>query len=446
MSVRVYLSLGSNLGQRAAHLRAALRCLPPKVQIERVSPIYETAPWGYTDQPAFLNQVVEARTDLSPVDLLAYLKQMEMQLGRQITFRYGPRQIDIDILFYGNESVKTELLTIPHAHLAERAFVLAPLNDLTPDLIHPVFGQSIAQLLRQVDASGVQRVMTHLPAFGTRTFVMGILNITPDSFSGDGILQRAAPQEVALAQAQYFIACGVDILDIGGESTRPNAPTVTEEQELERVLPVIRLLAQETDCLLSIDTYKARVAEAALQAGADWVNDVWGLRADPEMAAVVARHNAPVILMHNRLKPTNPHLLTRLGDASLGASYTDLLEDVKRELLQSVSLARQAGIPEENILLDPGIGFGKSVTHNLELINRLDEIAALGYPVLLAPSRKSFIGQTLGLPADQRLEGTLASISLGIARGADIVRVHDAQEAVRTARMMDALLQSSPWR
>ncbi len=277
--------------------------------------------------------------------------------------------------------------------------------------------------------------------WGARTLVMGILNITPDSFSGDGLLAAPAEGEgVALSQARDFLAAGADILDVGGESTRPGAQTVSAEEEIARVVPVIRVIRAEfPETLISIDTYKAGVAEAAFEAGADILNDVWGLRADPDLGPVAARYGAPVILMHNRSNPASIEVRGRLGNAYIGPEYEDLLEDVKRELLDSVRLARQAGVPDERIILDPGIGFGKTVEQNLELINRLDEIRALGFPVLLGPSRKSFIGFTLNLPPDQRLEGTAAAVAIGIARGADIVRVHDVLQMVRIARMTDAI-------
>ncbi|MEW6716072.1 MAG: dihydropteroate synthase [Chloroflexota bacterium] len=277
--------------------------------------------------------------------------------------------------------------------------------------------------------------------WGERTYVMGVLNLTPDSFSGDGLYSRPDPLVAAMDQARKFVASGVDILDVGGESTRPGAQVVSMEEEMERVLPVIQALAKESDVLISIDTYKAGVAEAALNNGAHMVNDVWGLKADPEMAAVVARYRVPVILMHNRSKPSNAEVRQRLGGRYVGMEYVNLIEDIKRELLESVALAHAAGISDECIILDPGIGFGKTVEQNLELVDRLDEIRALGYPVLLGPSRKSFIGYTLDLPPDQRVEGTAAAVAVGIVRGADIVRVHDVEVLVRVVRMTDAIVR-----
>ena len=279
---------------------------------------------------------------------------------------------------------------------------------------------------------------------------MGILNVTPDSFSGDGLLpsvpvgeQRSEGEGRAVEQARNFLADGADILDVGGESTRPGSQPVNAEEERERVVPVIEAIAKKfPDALISIDTYKAKVAEAAFQAGAHMLNDVWALRADPELASVAAAFRAPVILMHNRSNPASVEVRNQLGNAYIGSTYGNLIEDVKRELLASVELAVKAGVDESRILLDPGIGFGKTREHNLELINRLDEIRTLGFPVLLGASRKSFIGFTLDLPADQRVEGTAATVAVAITRGADIVRVHDVKEMARVAKMTDAIVRN----
>ena len=273
---------------------------------------------------------------------------------------------------------------------------------------------------------------------------MGILNITPDSFSGDGIIAKGDAVQFAVEQARVFLAGGADILDVGGESTRPGSQPVSVNEELERVVPVIEAIAKEfPQALISIDTYKAEVAASAFRAGAHILNDVWALRADPELASVAAAFRVPVILMHNRSNPASVEVRQQVGNAYIGSTYKNLMEEVKRELLVSVELALNAGIEEARIVLDPGVGFGKTREHNLELINHLDEIRALGYPVLLGPSRKSFIGFTLDLPADQRLEGTAATVAVGITRGADIIRVHDVKEMARVAKMTDAIVRVS---
>ena len=238
-----------------------------------------------------------------------------------------------------------------------------------------------------------------------------------------------------------MLAEGADILDIGGESTRPGSAPVSADEELKRVIPIIRAIRAETDVVISIDTSKAIVAQAALAAGADMVNDVWGLRLDSDMAAVVAEAGVPIILMHNRSHPKHAAIDPTLGGRYVGIAYENLIEDVKRELAHSIHLAHQAGISDDKIILDPGLGFGKTVEQNLELIQHLGEIKAMGYPILLGASRKSFIGYTLNLPPDQRAEGTAATTVIGIDRGADIVRVHDVQINVRVARMTDAIVR-----
>ena len=287
----------------------------------------------------------------------------------------------------------------------------------------------------------MMRSTTVLP-WGSRTFIMGIINVTPDSFSGDGLLDEVNVKNAAVEKAAVFIKEGVDILDVGGESTRPGADIVGEDEEINRVVPVIKAIRRSYPrVLISVDTYKAKVAREAIQAGADWINDVWGLRGDPEMGAVAAEYQVPVILMHNRLQPGSSEIEERLGGRYVGTDYDDLINDIRDELMTGVSLAHRNGISDENIILDPGIGFGKTVSQNLELLDRMDEIKTLGYPLLVGPSRKSFIGYTLDLPPEDRLEGTAAAVSLAIDRGADIIRVHDVKVMTRVARMTDTIVR-----
>ena len=277
--------------------------------------------------------------------------------------------------------------------------------------------------------------------WGRRTYVMGIINVTPDSFSGDGVL-RADASAVAADQARRFVADGADILDLGGESTRPGSLPVSAEEERARVVPAVRAVrAAVGNVPISIDTYRAAVAAAALDAGADWINDVWGLRMDPEMAALVAARGCPVVIMHNRSKPKDVAQEQRLGGRYVGIHYDELIGDIRRELAEQMELAYAAGVREEQIVLDPGIGFGKTVEQNVELLDRLGELKDLGRPLLIGPSRKSFIGYTLDLPPEERTEGTAAAVAIGIDRGADIVRVHDVRAIARVARMTDRIVR-----
>jgi dihydropteroate synthase len=276
--------------------------------------------------------------------------------------------------------------------------------------------------------------------WGERTFVMGILNVTPDSFSGDGLLDGETegergggagapdPVELAVATGRRMVAEGADILDVGGESTRPGHDTVGLEEERRRVIPVIAALrAALPDTPLSIDTTKPAVAEAALAAGADLVNDVWGVGDDDSLARLAADHGVPLVVMHNRSE----------------ARYTTFLPEVIADLQRAIERALTLGVRWEDLIVDPGFGFGKTATHNLELMRDFSALTMLGRPILLGASRKSTLGRVLDLPVSERLEATLATTALGIAGGADVVRVHDVKANVRVARISDAIVRGT---
>jgi dihydropteroate synthase len=250
---------------------------------------------------------------------------------------------------------------------------------------------------------------------------MGILNATPDSFSDGG---KYNDVEQAVKRAKQLIEDGADMIDIGGESTRPGYQKVSAEEEIRRVVPIIKEISKEISVPISIDTYKPEVAKQAIDAGATIINDVWGAKWDKSMADVAAYNNVPIILMHNRVNPT----------------YNDLMQDVISDLEESISICIDAGVPMGNIILDPGIGFAKTHEENLEVMRHLDQIVNMGYPVLLGTSRKSLIAKTLQLPVDERVEGTGATVCFGIMKGCHIMRVHDVKEMSRMAKMMDALI------
>jgi len=257
---------------------------------------------------------------------------------------------------------------------------------------------------------------------GKKTYIMGILNVTPDSFSDGGKYDNL---ESAVKRAREMVLEGADMIDVGGESTRPGFEAVDAEIEMNRVIPVVERLVKELDVPVSVDTSKSSVAEKALQAGAHIINDIWGLQKDPLMAEVVAKYGAGVIVMHNKDEKV----------------YQDLMGDILKFLGRSVEIAEKAGINRSNIVIDPGIGFGKTHEHNLEAIRRLNELKILNLPILLGTSRKSVIGNVLGLPVNERVEGTAATVAIGIANGADIVRVHDVKEMKRVAMMADAIIR-----
>ncbi|MGM7703710.1 dihydropteroate synthase [Pseudalkalibacillus sp. Hm43] len=254
-----------------------------------------------------------------------------------------------------------------------------------------------------------------------RTWIMGILNVTPDSFSDGGNFNSI---DRAVQHAEEMVVAGADIIDIGGESTRPGAEKVSLEEEIERVVPIIKAVRAAVDVPISIDTYKAEVAKQAIEAGADIINDVWGAKADTKMAEVAADYQVPIILMHNQDENRYDHLMS----------------DIAKGLRESIDLVKEAGVKDENIILDPGIGFAKTYEDNLEVMANLEVLTKLGYPVTLGTSRKSFIGKVLQTEADQRMEGTGATTCLGIQKGCQLVRVHDVLENKRMAMMMDAML------
>ncbi|MFJ7891225.1 dihydropteroate synthase [Lysinibacillus xylanilyticus] len=258
--------------------------------------------------------------------------------------------------------------------------------------------------------------------YTAETFVMGILNVTPDSFSDGGKYNNV---EAAVAQAKKMVAEGAKIIDVGGESTRPGYERISDEDEIARIVPVIQALVAEVPAVISVDTYKANVARAAIEAGAHIINDIWGAQAEPEIAHVAADLNVPIILMHNR------------DNTDYGANFWMA---AKADLEKSIAIARDAGIPDSHIILDPGIGFAKTTAQNIEMMQHLDDLVAMGYPVLLATSRKSMIGNVLKLPVEERLEGTGATVVYGIEKGCHMIRVHDVKEMARATHMADILV------
>jgi dihydropteroate synthase len=257
--------------------------------------------------------------------------------------------------------------------------------------------------------------------YGKKTIVMGILNVTPDSFSDGGKFNMI---DKAIEHAKVMVANGADMIDIGGESTRPGHTPLSLEEELARVIPAVKAISECVKVPISVDTFKAEVAKQSIEAGAHIINDIWGAKFDHNVAKVAAKYNVPIILMHNRTEP----------------NYQNFIRDVLNDLYESIMLVKKAGVKDENIILDPGIGFGKNYEYDIEMMQNLDKLVATGYPVLLATSRKRMIGNALDLPVNERIEGTGASVCYGIQKGCQMVRVHDVKEISRMAKMMDAIM------
>ena len=295
----------------------------------------------------------------------------------------------------------------------------------------PQIAEEILEVLNALEPLGARRLQLgrHTLTLGTKTYIMGILNTTPDSFSDGG---THITVDAAVEHAWRLVEEGADIIDIGGESTRPGCAPTPLAEEIRRVAPVIEALGEDFPVPISVDTYKSGVAEAAIAAGAHMINDISALAIDPRLGEVVAEAKVPIVLTHMKGRPR---------DMQENPEYESVVSEVAEFLRASIARAEEYGISKENLLIDPGIGFGKTCAHNLELLRRLNELRSLGYPILLGTSRKSFIGTTLGLPVEDRVEGTAATVALGIASGVDIVRVHDVKYMARVARMADAIVR-----
>ena len=347
------------------------------------------------------------------------LKQQMLSLG-------GDAAVAKDVITHGVDSTDVLIIGTPR-QMRELVSKLSWQPFGLPEL-----GDRISSLLDTLDGPGasVLRAGPHTLDLAERVHVMGILNVTPDSFSDGGEFLRPT---AAAEQARRMIDEGADIIDVGGQSSRPGSQPVSEDDELERVVPVIRKVREEWDGPVSVDTYRARVAEEALAAGATMVNDITAFSAEPRIAEVTARSGAAAVLMHMRGTPATMQQDT---------AYDDLMGELAFFLGAAVDRALAAGVGGDQIAIDPGIGFGKTTEHNLAILRRLPELAVLGRPILVGPSRKSFIGNVLDLPVEERLEGTLAAVAYAVVQGARILRVHDVRPTVRVARMVEACISS----
>lgn len=517
----VYIALGSNMGDRAENIINATLELEKTLgaQVVDSSFMYETPACYVTDQPSFLNAVCKIRTDLEPEALLTGLKKIEATIGRTPTFRWGPRIVDLDILFYDHLIYKSETLEIPHPRIQEREFVLIPLCDIAKDFEHPALLRSCTDLLqllrhtREVQEETTEELSTPIrkvlplrrnrppfffsthdkPVDTTRllswddcTFVMGIVNTTPDSFSdgGDHFYNKTSDVTRVVETVVEMVQEGnVDIIDIGGQSTRPGAEEVTAQEEVSRVLPLIRAIrSHEIEAVrtipISIDTFRACVAEEAILAGADIINDVTGGERDDKMISVMAKYQVPVVLMHSR-GDSKTMTLPEMKKYESG-----VVDGIKYELAKRVTATLDGGVRRWSIIVDPGIGFAKDVEQNLEVLRHASEFGNLdsvtvnaesknnniaiantmptpaasplmgkmslvterqlqGFPTLLGPSRKSFIGKiTQVAEPKKRMLGTAAACTACIAGGVNVLRVHDVKEMKEVVRMADAIWKS----
>lgn len=461
-----YVAVGSNLGDRHGNIMDALDRLRAsdtvRVDHAHTSHLYETPPMYLTEQPAFLNGVVRLETSLSPRDLLDRLKDVERSCGRDVDggVRNGPRPVDLDVLLYGpnasyvtNDDDDDRTLVVPHPRMAEREFVLRPLREVVAeeDATHPITGKTIEAMTTELLGDGAGEAVRVLPLPRGRTLrfdrvlVMGVLNTTPDSFSDGGKLQGSV--EIATREALKMVEDGADIVDIGGESTRPGAKEVDVEEELRRTIPVIESIRRVSpDVVLSVDTRRAAVARAAIAAGADVVNDVSGGAFDPEILAVAAELRVPIVLTHSRGTPVTMSSLTEYEN-------DDVVGSVGDALAAAVDDAGRAGVPRWSVSVDPGVGFAKNADQNLSLLRRLDEVRRRcgDAVVTLGPSRKRFIGALLDRETrpDERDFGTAAACVVALwenrndrptwRRGCSVVRVHNVAGVKQALAVMEAV-------
>ena len=497
---RAYLAVGSNLGDRYQNIATALTTLEANanntIRVTRTSYLRMTPPMYVTDQPAFLNGAVEIETTLSPLELLRAIKTVEGDLGRDVgpnstSIRFGPRPIDLDILLFDGYEVtnpddgtaaetlgendstpcslvmQTEELEIPHPRMTEREFVLSPMGDLDGSygrITHPKYNKTMTELLNsllhrnnnQTATSKDEQAVRVLPLPRGRmllfneTIIMGILNITPDSFSDGG--KYSTSVELAAVRARQLEKDGAGIIDVGGESTRPGAEEVAVQEELERVITVITRIRQDSDVPISIDTRHSTVARAAIEAGADIVNDVSGGTHDPEMLSCVASLGVPMIIMHMRGNPKTMQSLTNYGDDCDGGG--GVVSGVARELMQRSAAAEAAGIPRWLQVLDPGIGFAKDIDGNLSLLNGADALRQTcnNLPFLFGPSRKGFIGKIAGeTDPEERDYGTIAACLASIQGSNDsgnreascnMLRVHNVKAVKQAVLVYDAIMNA----
>ncbi|XP_050209403.1 folate synthesis bifunctional protein, mitochondrial-like [Mercurialis annua] len=460
----VVIALGSNVGNRLQNFNQALQLMNKSgINISRHGCLYETAPAYVTDQPHFLNSAVRGVTKYGPHELLRVLKKIEKDMGRTNGIRYGPRPIDLDILFYGKFKIHSDILAVPHERIWERPFVMAPLMDLlgsdtendTVALWHSLSKHS-GGLFKSweklggdnlIGKDGMKRVIpigNQLLDWSQRTSVMGIINLTPDSFSDGGKFQSI---DSVVSQVRLMISEGADIIDFGAQSTRPMASRISPQEELDRLVPVLEAVVKMPEMnekLISVDTFYSEVALEAVNKGAHLVNDVSGGQLDPNMTKVVADLEVPYAVMHMRGNPTTMQNSENLH-------YDDVCKQVASELYSRVKDAELSGVPAWRIIIDPGIGFSKNKEHNLEILMGLPTIQAeiarksMGIshaPMLIGPSRKRFLGDICNRPAaTERDPATIASVTAGILGGANIVRVHNIRDNLDAVKLCDAMLR-----
>ncbi|EGC32529.1 hypothetical protein DICPUDRAFT_155477 [Dictyostelium purpureum] len=461
----VYLAFGSNMGDKYENIVKSFEILKEKVNILETSFMYESGAQYFLEQDSFFNCVCKGSTDLKPQELLVFIKSIEEKMGRDFKmFKNGPRIIDIDIIYYNSQILKIETLEIPHPLMWERDFVLIPLCDIAPNFMHPTLHITSNRMKMNLKPSSIQKIFRIGKInwrWNKKTFIMGILNVTPDSFVDGGKYDSV---QKSLDQATKLITQGSDIIDIGGQSTYPGAAQITIQEEIDRVVPVIKKIREKyPDIPISIDTYNHQVAKEAILAGCNLINDVSGAMKDPNMFLIAKEYKTPIILNHQQ--PTTQYLQQKQNEQNVNAntnqssqkidlSNPSVITTLNNFFKERIETATKLGLYRWQLILDPGLGFYKTYEQSIEIIKKGKDLISLGFPVLIGPSRKGFIAQTIAkydessngeVPppnSERRLYGTVACCCIAASWGVNIVRIHDINQIKDSLLISDSIYKN----
>lgn len=440
------IALGSNLGDRAAYLYQAVQALAAIGTVVDTSFLYETEPVLLEDQPRFLNAACRLLTDLAPKDLLKAMQQIETEMGRVKEVRYGPRNIDLDLSFYG-DCILNELpfIQLPHYQATLRDFVLEPLCDMVPDFVNPQTGLTLCTELKKLDRPPLRQMLPigrQVWQLQAKTRVVGILNVSPESRLAPGqIPENAAQMATFRRKVVQMEEEGVDAIDIGAQTSRPQHELIPMEEEVRRLTLAFTAARETTDLPLSADTFRSDAAQAALDCGADMINDVWAGRFDPDITETSANAGKPHVFVHNRLRILDPAYPSNLRNLSSLSVQGDVTDSIRRNLEEILSGARHKGQCRWLQIVDPGLGFGKNMGQNLALLGNLESWRDWKYPVMAGPSRKGFIRELASSDGDSALLAGSLAASVLVSKGAHMVRVHDIAETVSALRTGDAVVR-----
>ncbi len=444
------IALGSNLGHRARHLHEAVRRIGTLGTVTDTSFLYETEPVLLEDQPRFLNAALQLDTALTPHDLLRGLLRIEKEMGPTKTVRYGPRIIDLDLAFYAN-CIRQDppFLILPHYQATIRDFVLEPLCDMAPNFVNPATGRTLRAHWQELARPSLHQVLPirdDLWPLRGPPRIMGILNVSPESVLAPGTVPEPGSPHRQFQQAvQDTVAGGADVIDIGAQSTHPGHQLIAREEEIRRLVLAVQAARAVTTLPIAVDTFRTGAAQAALEAGADMINDVWAGRFDPDLVSLTAQAGVPHVFMHNRLRITDPTYPAAIRQQPRLSGTANVTGCVLTDLESCMAAARIAGQCRWLQILDPGLGFGKTGTQNGALLHQLAQLTSAKYPVMVGPSRKGFIQQCLSsVHRDSLMAGSVTAAMLALQQGAHMVRMHDVRAVRGAQEVLQAMTPRAP--